>query len=146
MKNFFVILGLFLASAALGCSAANASVKLCNKSGDTLQIAIAHPVTLPYVTNEIRGWITLSNRECETFINGDFGASYTFYYFMVKADLTVYEPAGVKAEYPFCVTGDAFVRRGSWSKLQSSCPDGYVTREFYAHEVPPGDLTLTIYD
>lgn len=146
MRKFLGIFGLFWVLIGVATSDAQAGVKLCNKSGDTLQIAIAHNVTVPYVTNEARGWYTLEDEACQQVIAGDLGIAYTFYYFMLKADSTVYEPEGVKAAYPICVTGEAFIRRGSWKKLQYKCPKGWVTRQFYEHLVPPGDLTITIYE
>jgi len=145
VKRALGILALCATLFAFGSTAAKADMTLCNKTNGLLQIAIAHPITVPYETKQIRGWLQLKAGTCNTAIVGDLGVAYPLYYFIVQEDFTVYQPEGVPAEYTFCVTGDAFVRRGSWKKLQTDCPSGWVQRDFYLHTIPPGDFTLNIY-
>jgi uncharacterized membrane protein len=139
-----LIMSLLLTAWVLSSSSAQADVTLCNKSGGLLQIAIASPITEPYETNEISGWHQLRNGRCKTVINGYLGYKYDLYYFMVTDDFKVYQPDGAEGGYTFCITGEAFTRRGTWNRLQTKCPQGWVSRDFYKHTVKGPDLTITI--
>lgn len=144
MKAFKWISAMLLLS-IFGSSAASADVTMCNRSGGLLQIALAYPVTQPYETNEISGWHQLQNGKCKTMINGYLGVAYELYYFMVTEDFKVYQPDGAEGGFTFCVTSEAFTRRGTWRKLQTSCPSDWVSRDFFKHDVTGPDLTITIY-
>jgi uncharacterized membrane protein len=144
VKKILATIVLCLIGAVATAGAASADVTLCNKTSGKLQIALAHPVTIPYVTKEISGWWQIEPYTCSTPIQGDLGMSFPLYYFIAQSDGSVYQPRGEVAEYQFCITTDAFVRRGSWTKLQNICPAGWITRNFYYTEVPPGNLTINL--
>jgi len=146
MKRTLSLLALCFISAMWTATAARADVEMCNKTDGLLQIAIAHPITHPYATNQIRGWIRIHPRECETMVAADGNVSFPLYYVMVQEDMSIYQPAGVRAEYPFCIRLAAFVRRGSWAKLQGNCPSGYALQDFYLYNVRSGNLTIDIND
>lgn len=143
--KLFKWISVLFALSMFGSSAASADVTMCNKTGGLLQIALAYPITQPYETNEITGWHQIKNGKCKTMISGYLGTEYELYYFMVTEDFKVYQPEGAEGGYTFCVTGEAFTRRGSWSKLQTTCPTDWVSRDFYKHVVNTPDLTITIY-
>lgn len=144
MKKIFAIVGLCWLAVATTTTTASADVELCNRTNGLLQIAYAHPVTVPYPTNQIVGWLQLRAGTCSRVVEGDFGMPYPFYYFIVKDDFSVYETKGAAADFPFCVTADAFMRRGPWQRLQYDCPSNWVTRYFYQYTIPAGNFTLDI--
>ena len=129
-----------------GSGAARADVNLCNYSGGMLQFAVAHPITDPYVTNLITGWVQIKNNKCAKVVNGTLTVDYPFYFLAADANADVYRPEGVERGYEFCITTDPFERRGSWSWLQTNCPSGYFKIDFNGTMVKANsDKTLNFY-
>jgi uncharacterized membrane protein len=123
---------------------AKADVTLCNKTGGLLQFAVAHPITTPYETNTIIGWTQLKNKKCVKAVAGRPDYSFPFYFLAADKDAIVYRPKGVDRGYNFCVTREAFERRGSWNKLQNDCPSDWFQMDFNYEEIPAGkNMTFT---
>jgi uncharacterized membrane protein len=145
MRIIYMI-GFFLVSMFGSMDAARADVTLCNYSGGLLQFAVAHPVTTPYTTNFIGGWVQLQSGNCITPVVGTLSVSFPFYFLALDANAEIYRPQGVERGYNFCITTDPFERRGSWQKLQNSCPTNWFQADFNGVEIPANtNKTLNYY-
>ena len=132
--------------ALFGVGSAAADVTFCNKTSAKLQIAVAHSVTKPYATKEISGWHVLAAGECTKLLDGNFLNEQVYYLIAYADGARAWATKGADTTYPFCVQNEAFVRHGAYSKLQYSCPSGWLTRQFYGVVVEYAEDTLNLYD
>jgi uncharacterized membrane protein len=140
-----LILGtLFLC--VLSAAPSFADIHICNRTNSELQLIIASRVEVPYETKEIAGWHTIKPGTCKTPLTGDFTGESFYYYISYSSGARTWSTEGKTSTYRFCVQQKAFVRRGTYNKLQNDCPSGWYTREFYEEPVTATDFTLNLYD